>query len=229
MRQIGILAGMLMAVGVVGAAEIRYADVLYLDDWKMPALTLKVLRRVPITFSRDQSSVIAYLPKGQSVGVLGFGETRYYADAQIVTGPARGWVDADALESPPEQLLKDLREKRERALAHRELIERHEVALGMTREEVHASLGRPDRKSRVRSAQGEEEQWVYIAYRYLPFYTQFYDSKGELRPLMSYRRVPSGRKVVVFRGGDVVAVTDEVEEKPPPEMLVVPPALPGVP
>lgn len=214
---------LLVFAGRAWAAEIRYPDVLYLDDAKQPPLTVKTLRRVPITFSRDQSRIIAYLAKGQPVAVLGFGEARYYVEAQIVTGSARGWVDADALESPPEQLLKDLRARRERAAAHRQLIERHEVEIGMTREEVLASLGRPDRKVRIRVPGGDQEQWVYFTYRYLPFYNQYTDAKGEVQTQVTYRRVASGHRSVTFRGGEVVGIADDFEEKPlPPDVIVVP-------
>src|SRR5437867_3336257 len=113
--------------GAVSAAEIRYSDVFYLDEWKQAPLQLKAITRVPIMFSRDQSNVIAHIPKGQVATVIGWTEATYYVIVQIATGPARGWVDVRGLETPPQEVVDKLRIRRERMLANREVIARHEV------------------------------------------------------------------------------------------------------
>src|SRR5271154_7210421 len=87
-------------VTALPAAETRYDDILYLDEWNQPVLHLKALSRIPLTSSRDPNSVIAYLAEGQDVQIVGLGEAQHYVAARIATGPARGWVDARALEAP---------------------------------------------------------------------------------------------------------------------------------
>jgi hypothetical protein len=171
---------------------------------------LKVLYRTPLTSTRDPRSVIAHLKEGQTVEVIGLSETRDHVKTRLATGPAQGWVDAGALEFPPTELVARLRERREKEEAHRELVERHEVAAGMTRAEVRASLGKPDRISRIRVEQGDEEQWCYITYRYAPRYVRRYDPAGQLRQVVSYRRERAGQRVVTFRNDEVV----EIAEKP---------------
>jgi hypothetical protein len=226
----GLVAG-LAAAWLVGAeaVEIRYPEVLYLDEPGQPPLKLKTLERTPITFSRDARSTMAYLAKGRTVTVVGFGDAMHYVSTQIATGPARGWVDAAALETPPQELLEKLKKRRDRLLAHREVIARHEVASGMTPDEVLASLGKPERKVRVRSAEGEEEQWLYVTYQYLPQYTQYFDDKGQARQLVYYKRVPSSHKVITFRGGEVAeAADDETRQPAPPGVIVLPPQTPGI-
>jgi hypothetical protein len=207
------------------AAEVRYDDVIYLDEWKQPTVHLKTLYRTPITFSRDPRSVLAYLAQGEVVEVVGLGETQHYVAARIATGAARGWVDAQALEAPPVGLVDKLRARREKARAHRELIERHEIAATMTRAEVRASLGKPDRTSRLRTREGEQEQWFYIVYKYLPYYAQSYDGNGQLQQVVSYRREPAGRKVITFQNDEVVEIVEGHEEKAhSPSAVAVPPA-----
>jgi hypothetical protein len=206
------------------AVEIRYDDVIYLDEWKQPTLHLKTLYRAPITFTRDQSSVVAYLAPGEVVEILGMGETQHYVAARIATGTARGWVATQALESPPAELVAKFHARRERAQAHRELIERHEVAVTMTRAEVHASLGKPNRTLRLHTREGDEEQWFYIIYKYLPYYTQSPNASGEIRQVVSYRRVPTGHKVITFRHDEAVEIAEEQEEKVrPPSVNAVSP------
>jgi hypothetical protein len=204
------------------AAEIRTGDVLYLDEFGEPPLKLKVLRRVAITLSSDPRTVIGYLAAGQTLTVTGVGKTHHYGEGRIATGPVRGWVRADALELPAQAVVERLEAARARRLAHKELIARNEVALGMTLNEVHASLGKPDRKKRVRSDAGEVEQWLYFKYRYVPHYRYQHDAEGKLRPVVSYRRVPSGHRAVTFREGAVVEIADDLEVNPDaaPETIV---------
>lgn len=221
--RIPVMLVAVLQVAALHGAEVRYDDVVYLNDWDQPVLHLKALRRAPVTFSRDPNSVIGYLAKGQSMEIIGLGENQHCVVASLATGSARGWVEADALEPSPAELLAKLRERREKAKTHRELIERHEVVTGMTRAEVRASVGAPDRTARLRMRLGNEEQWFYITYKYVPQYTQHQDERGQLGQLVSYRRAPAGRKVITFRGDEVVETAgDQAEESPP--VAAAPPA-----
>lgn len=210
------------------AAEIRYGDAFYFDEWNLPPLQLKALGRTPLCFSRDRSNVIAHIAKGQPATVLGWSETNYYVVVQIATGPARGWVEADAFEKPAADVIEKLKARRERVLANRELIARHEVALGMAREEVLASIGKPDRKSQVRSKEGDQEEWLYFTYRYVPRYSYLLDQYGQLKPYVTYQKIVTGHKAVSFRGGEVIAVADEAGDNPVPAGALVTPPLPNV-
>jgi outer membrane protein assembly factor BamE (lipoprotein component of BamABCDE complex) len=93
------------------------------------------------------------------------------------------------------------------------LIERHEVVVGMTRREVRAGLGRPDQTAGIRTRQGDEEQWFYTIYKYLPYYTRDIDANGNPRQQVRYRREASGHKVVTFHNDEVVEVAEQQEEK----------------
>ena len=208
-------AVILLAASVAFAAETRYDDVAYLADLGQPPLPLRVTKPTDITFSRDPRSILAHLEEGQVVTVFGLGERQDYVSVRIASGPARGWVDANALESPPAELVAKLKEQREKAAAHRALIERHDVGAGMTQAEVLASLGKPERKARVRALEGEQEQWFYVTYRYMPYYTRFPDEKGKAQQLVSYRREPAGHRIVTFRNGEVVEVTLDETNAPP--------------
>jgi len=222
MKKVLQMLWMTWAVTVL-AAEIRYDDVLYLDEAKQAALELKVLQRTPLAFTRDPNSVIAHLAAGQRVRLLGIGEKYHYVLAQIVTGPARGWLDASVLEALPEELRADLQKRRERRLANRALIERHEVALEMTSQEVLASLGKPDRKAQSHTSRGDEEQWYYVAYKLLPQYSYYSNDRGELLPSVSYRRTTAGYRMIAFRDDQVVEIASDVEERrPSPDALVLP-------
>jgi len=197
-------------VAGIEAAETQEHGVFYLEKWKLPPLQLKALGRTPLVVSPNENRLVACLAKGQPVTVIALGDAMDYVAARTATDEVRGWVDVKTLESPPDGLLEELRKRRERAAAHQESIARHEVALGMTREEVRASFGKPGERLNVRTADGEREQWIYETFRYLPTYQYDRDEKGQVRQMVSYAKTRVGRKVVTFRGDEVIVVADEV-------------------
>ena len=210
----------LLPTTMVVADEVLGPDVINLAEWNEPPLHLKVLYRAPLRSTRDPRSMMTYLTEGQPIEVIGLGETQDYVKARVATGPVQGWVDADALAAPPTEFVARLRDRRQKAEAHRDLIERHEVVAGMTRTEVRASLGKPDRMTRIRAESGEEEQWVYTTYKYEPHYTQD-DAAGQSRQVVSYRRVRAGHKIITFRNDEVVEIGDD--QTGPPPLTPLPP------
>lgn len=214
----------LLIGAAVQAAEIRYPEVAYLDELGVSPLQLKVRQRTSLSMSRDLSRSIAFLAKGQPVTLVGWAEQMYYVDTRISTGRARGWVRADAIEAPTEKFLKELRFHQERRERHRALIARQEIAIGMNRAEVEESLGKPDRKQTLQTPDGLVEHWMYITYRYVPHYDRQSDDRGRLRQTVTYRRVPTGHRIVQFVGAEVATIEEDREEKPQPRPpIVVPP------
>jgi hypothetical protein len=225
--RVSALAVLCLLFGAVTllAAEIRYNDVVYLGELKQHTIHLKTLQRTPITSSRDQSSVLGYLAPGSAVEILGWGETQCYIVATVTGRAVKGWVDARALEAPPAEVVVKLHTYLEKAQSLRELIGRHEVIATMTRAEVQASLGKPDRTTRLHTPEGEEEQWFYTVYKYLPHYTQLPDENGQLRQVVSYRREAAGRKVITFQNDEAVKIIEEQDKNASqPSVIVVPPA-----
>ncbi|MCX7824500.1 MAG: hypothetical protein N2689_02975 [Verrucomicrobiae bacterium] len=229
-----LLCGLaVIAVNTALAGEIRHADVLYLDEAGMKPLVLKTRRPVSLTFSRDQSTILAPLRQGQVVSLLGYAERRYFVEARMVTGPMRGWVDADALEPLSLEQRAELDQRRERMQTNRAAIARHQVLIGMTPAEVIAAWGQPTEKSRTATAQGEEETWQFITYRSEP-YTQTSWVGGFYVTETLYRKVAVGSRQVTFRNGLVVAVREnqgvQQRETAPVEVVVpVPMPVPGPP
>jgi hypothetical protein len=219
---LAVLFAVLMATSV-HAADVRDVDLIHLGESQQPTLRLKVLHRTTVSASRDGVGVLGNLAEGQAVEVIELGEKQCYVSARVATGAVQGWVDAQALEAAPEELLAQLHTRNEDAEAHRRLISRHEVAVGMTRAEVRASLGKPDRTYRLRTRQGDQEMWSYVIYQYVPHYSSKVDDSGVLRRLVSYRREPFGRKSITFQGDQVADISDGQGNKPDAPSVIVPP------
>ena len=216
------LAAVVVSTAIAG--EIRHADVLYLDEAGLKPLALKTRRPVSLTFSRDQSTILAPLRPGQTVWLMGYADRRYFVEARMVTGPMRGWVDADALEPLSLELRAELDQRRERMRTNRAAIARREVLLGMTPAEVIAAWGQPTEKSRTATAQGEEEMWQFITYRSEPYtQTSFVGCFYVTETL--YRKVAVGAKQVAFRNGQVVAIrqSENVQQQEPQQTQTIVP------
>ena len=198
----------LPVTGVPGA-ETRYDDVVYFADFNHPPLLLKVLRQTVVIFPRNSKKVVANLAAGKSVSVIGLGETQYFIEVRKTFGNVQGWVDVSALTAPPAAIGEELRRLRDRAEAHRALIERREVVVGMTKAEVRASLGEPEHTERIQLPSGVEERWSYTAYKYTPHYVRAVKETSQFSQKLSYGRVPSGHKMITFRQEEVAEIADD--------------------
>lgn len=227
------LALILVSLSVAFAAqpirtETRYDDIVYLDEAKAKPLPLKTIRRVALTVSRDQSTVLAYLAKGETVWVLGFGQGRHYVETMIPTGKARGWIDEEALEPAPGDVRSTIEERVLTARRHKEMISKHEIEVGMTKTQVQAALGKPEDRSRIEDGDQVEEQWVYRSYKSVP-QKDYYYVDGQMYERMFYKKVQAGGKTVTFRNDQVVAIKDEDRkpEETTPTITVPPPVIYG--
>jgi len=201
--------------------------VFYLDEAGLKPIPLKTLRTVPLTFSRDQSTILAPLVTGQNVWLIGYAEKRYYVSSVITTGVVRGWVDANALQPLTLEQRAELDNKREVFHAQRAAIARHEVLIGMTPAQVTAALGNPTERNRTTTAQGDEEVWSYITFRSEP-YTQTHFVGNQYVTETRYRKVPTGGKHISFRNGIVVGIRegkDSSQPEPPPTVVTTVPVI----
>jgi hypothetical protein len=105
-------------------------------------------------------------------------------------------------------LATNLKKLLERTQKVEELIRNRQVALGMTSEEVKASLGKPSRTSAKINAQGKEEKLEFSIYERVPQTTTGRDAFGQLVQTVVYVKVEVGTLAVNFKDG----VVSEIEE-----------------
>ncbi len=225
-RTWGRAVALLLVVGAMAArgVENRFSDVFYLDEAGLKLIPLKTLRRVPLTFSRDQSTILAPMVAGQRVWLVGYAEKRFYVSSLIRTGVVRGWVDVDALEPLSLEQRAELDHKREMLRTQKAAIARHEVLIGMTQAQVQAALGNASERARSTTAESEEEVWSYITYRREP-YTQTFLINGHYVTETRYRKVPTGGKHISFRNGLVAGIREAentAQAEPPAAITTVP-------
>lgn len=171
-------------------------------------IVLKVQIEAPMyPTSKFQGALGSFAP-GTLVTLLSMSDTAYRVRGRARHGDVAGWIrQADVLSADP-NLAANLKKLYERTKQVEELIQKNQVALGMTTQEVQASLGKPSRTSAKINAAGKEEKLEFSIYERVPQTTTGVDSFGQLVQTVIYVKVEVGTLSVSIKDG----VVSEIEE-----------------
>jgi len=148
---------------------IREPGAIYLSDFDIKPLNLKVLEPAPTYFDPAQTRYAGTLRFPQIVQMDGLdpnGLIRVRGNAQ--QGGVAAWVHPRFLEPLPEKFSENLRKSETRRTEVEALISKNEVAIGMTINEVGRSLGKPQKKTSRADKSGTQEIWEFIKYQLIP-------------------------------------------------------------
>ena len=111
----------------------------------------------------------------------------------------------------------------------RDLIAKHEVAIGMSIDEVAASLGQPTKTKVRKTAKGKTGKWEFIQYEEEDHYTFVRDPvTGQTFRQFAYSTLEEIGKLVVEFENEVVTAIEESENNAGGDVkIVVPPIVFG--
>lgn len=171
-------------------------------------VVLKVQLEAPVYPTSKMQGALGSFAPGTLVTLIAMSDTAYRVRGRARHGDVAGWVrQSDMLSSDP-NLAANLKKLYERTQKVAELIEKRQVALGMTSQEVQASLGKPSRTSAKVNAQGKEEKLEFSVYDKVPQTTTTTNGFGQLVQTVIWVRVEVGTLSVSFKDG----VVSEIEE-----------------
>ncbi len=170
----------------------------YLADLFNKPLRLKVLKPAPIYFDASMTRSLGVLAEGQVVEVQAVLEENLRVVGKARQGQVSGWLPASYLEPLDADFVDRLKQASVRKTQIDSLIEKNDVAMGMTADEVTRSLGKPQKTRQRQDASGNSEVWEYIRYQRVPQQTTGYDAAGRLVTATIYVKVPSGKLSVSF-------------------------------
>jgi hypothetical protein len=227
-----LLASLVVAVGTSTAPAgpiVRDPGAIYLSDFGLKPLPLKVLRPAPCFFDMAMTRYAGTLRFPQTVKVEAVADKVCRIRGNAQQGGVAAWVAYDELEPLPEGLLANLKKSEERRQIVEALIAKNEVAIGMTVDEVGRSLGKPQKKTKRADKDGTQQVWEFIKYdlvpqtTYAPGYTQTIIKDGKKKPgnvivqgqsgyfaNTIYVKVPVGTLTVTFKD-DIVESLDQSE------------------
>lgn len=162
--------------------------------------------------SKGQGALGSFAP-GTIVTIVAMSDNAYRVRGRARHGDVAGWIrQADVLSGDP-NLATNLKKLYERTQKVNELIERNQVAMGMTRQEVQASLGKPSRTSAKINATGKEERLEFSIYERVPQTTTSQNALGQLVQTVIYVKVEVGTLAVSFKD-DIVSEIEETKGNP---------------
>lgn len=160
----------------------------------------------------------------QEVVLLAVSEKAFRVRGRAQQGNVAGWVRKDQVAGISQEMLDSLTKLHERQILVQELIEAHQVSLGMTSEEVVTSLGKPDKTNSKVTKEGRTETMEFITYERVPQTETVFDTFGRPFQRVVYVKVESGRVTINFDKGIVSSIEEkEGVEHPAQGIRIVPP------
>lgn len=186
---------------------------IYVEDILTKPVVLKVLTDAPIYVSSKLDRAIGSMMPGTLVNLVAISDTAFRVRGKARHGDTSGWLRAADVLSPDPNLVPNLKKLHDRQTKVEELITAHQIALGMTSEEVLASMGKPSRKSSKLSAAGKDEKFEYVIYERIPQYSTSVDAFGRAVQTVTYIKVETGSLSVNFKN-DIVDTIEETKGNP---------------
>jgi hypothetical protein len=205
-----IAALALLPVCVRAGAVIREPGAIYLEDFLSRPVKLTTVSESEVYYKRDLARYLGTVHKGEIVELQAVSENAYRVRAKAQQGQVVGWLDPAALTPLKAEFLENLRKNAARKAEMDALIEKNEVAINMTQDEVSRALGKVSKKSSHLDANGREEVWEFVRYERVPQQTTGYDRYGRLVSGIVYVKVPSGKLAVTF-SNNLVSSLEQTE------------------
>ncbi len=179
-----------------------------LEGMTPKSIVLKVQIEAPVYPTSKLQGALGSFAPGTLVTLIAMSDTAYRVRGRARHGDVAGWVLMADLKSADPNLNANLKKLIERTKMVDDLIQHKQVALGMTSQEVHASMGKPARKSSRITAAGKEERLEYAVYDQVPQTTSGVNAFGQIVQTVVYVRVEVGTLSLSFKDN----VVSEIEE-----------------
>ena len=179
-------------------------------------LKLTVAADSIIYYQGDLQRALGNMAPGTVVQLIAINDTAWRVRGRARHGDVAGWMRIGDLRSPDPKLAEKLKAYCERQKTVQELIQKHQIAIGMTGDEVKASLGQPARKSSRVTGTGKEETLEYAQYKNVPQTVTGRDQFGNIVQSIMYVKMETGRLTVAFSGGAVTEIQETQGSTPLP-------------
>ena len=202
-------------------------DVVYVEEFTDKKIEFLVLKPGVVYSTKKGGRKLGVLKTNTKVSFLGMTEKAYKVRGTATHGGVSGWVSPKALGSKDKDFVENLKKVYERQKVVRELIAKHEVAIGMTIDEVTAALGKPTKTKVRQTAKGKTGVWEFITYEEQDHYQFVRDPvTGAVYRRYSHTTKEELGKVVVEFENEVVTAIEETENNDGRKVRIVnPPVL----
>lgn len=180
----------------------------YLEGMVADKVVVRITKSAPTYSNLTGNRWMGNLLANQNAELLAVSDKAYRVKGKAKQGQIAGWVSKAVVEGLPANFETNLKAYHERYLVVEELIENNQVALGMTVEEVTASIGPPDQRNSKVTGNGRTDTLEYISYERVPQTVMVLDSFGIPVPTTRYVEVESGRVSIDFANNTVTSISE---------------------
>ena len=178
--------------------------VVYVEEFAPKGIKLKVEKPGWVYSTNQGGRKRGSLKVGINVELVSFTEKAYFVRGKRDNGiGVSGWVTPASFSSKDPEFVEKLRQVHARQLLVRALIEKKEVAIGMTPEEVSQVHTRPTKTKVKRTAKGQTTIWEFIKYETISHFNTVRDPyTGQiLRQLTHTTNEEKSKIVIEFENG----------------------------
>lgn len=201
-------------------------DVVYTEEFTDKKIELLAIVPGVVYATKKGGRKLGVLKKNTKATLVGFTDRAYKIQGQATHAGVSGWVSPQVLASKDKDFVDNLKKVYERQLEVRELIANHDVAIGMTMEEVSAAMGKPTKTTVRRTAKGQSGKWEFIEYEEIGHYQMVRDpNTGNIYRQLTHTTKEELNKLVVEFENDVVTAMEESENNEGDAVKIVVPPL----
>ena len=202
-------------------------DVVYVEEFTDKKVELLVVKPGTVYATKKGGRKLGVLKVNTKLTLLGITEKAYKIRGTATHGGVSGWVSPKGLGSKDKDFVANFQKVYERQKIVREFIANHEVAIGMSTEEVALAVGRPTKTKVRQTAKGKTGKWEFIKYKEEDHYTLGRDpiTGSVFRQFSHTTKEEIGKLVVEFENEIVTAIEESENNEGGKVKIVVPPLL----
>ncbi len=191
-----------------GSSLVQEDGAVYLEGLVKKEIKVRVTQAAPIYSTLQADRWLGNLFANQEVTLLAISEKAYRVRGQAKQGQVAGWVGRAMVEGLDEKTEQNLTKLHERQVLVNDLIDKRQVALGMTQEEVRESLGEPSKTNVKVDKDGQTGSFEYITYDRVPQTQTAFDQFGRPYQAVTYLEVETGKVSIGFEKGIVSSIEE---------------------
>ncbi len=200
-------------------------SVVYMNQHYAQPVQLQVIDNFPIFSDKNAKNKVGILLGNQIVNLEAMTEFGYKVRGKGATQGVAGWVSPKAFASKDPNFVENLKASYARLVEVQRLIANHEIAIGMTPEEVVRSLGEPTERRIKRGRKGISGTLSWVEYKEVKHFQTFADplSGQRIRRYTHTTREEKSRVDVDFEKGVVSSIEESDRQLPTGPKIIVRP------
>ncbi len=197
--------------------------VIYLNQHIDHPIYLLVAQPLKVYSSRKGGRRLGIIPANTKVELLAITDKAFRIKGKAFHGNVIGWVNPKLLASKDKNFIANLKKFYHRQIAINALIAQHDIAIGMTLEEVTQSLGEPTETESKQTRQGKTGKWHYVISEEQKHYRTLIDRHtGQIYRQLSHVTIEEKQRTTIEFTNNIVTAISRKKNNGPGKIRIIP-------